>query len=346
MNTFELLALQDKESVKNSYYRSPRVAPHIQQISDSQIEVKTIEESTIISRVEEVILYILSSFKFIPVWLIQQWIDNSYDIITSWINVGLTWAETTSMGVFLRPTRFLLDMFKIEDDKYIEIPFGMLNHTCSEEQILFDIMLGHEQSELWQIIKEEETLPCYHPLHLKFEDEQGTIAIREADFRIGFKRYSTEEILKKEEEIQREVRAEVKYSSEFSEFDRFPIVTFNDNKEVVTQTPDIIIPIPRDRGKAKSFAIEIELSPKTADKYVNIMKNYKDNIKFGKLFYLIGSQRIAKLIKDAYKYVGGLGQCELFLVPFVPPQQKLSNYSKESEIYQQDLLKNTLRSTN
>ena len=345
MSTFDILALQDQESVRNSYYRSPRVAPHIQKLSNTEIEVKTVEKSVILSKTEEVILYILSSFKFIPVWLLQQWIPNSFNIMVAWIEIGLVWAETTSMGVFLRPTRFLLDMFKNDDSKYIEIPFGMLNHTCSEEQIMFDIMLGHPKSELWQIIKTEETLPCYHPLGLSFEKESGTIAIRESDFRLGFKRGNVDELIRSEEEIERQIKAGMKYTAEFSDFNKFPIISFNENGELVTQTPDVIIPLPRDNGKAKSFAIEIELSAKTGDKYINIMKNYKDNIKFGKLFYLIGSKRIAKLVKDAYKSVGGLGQCELFLVPFIAPQQKLSNYTYENEQQQKQLIQETARNS-
>jgi len=346
LNTFDILELQDQEVVRNSFYRSPRVAPHIQKINDSTLEVKTVETSVLISRVEEVILYIIASFKFSPVWLIQQWMPNSFQVISSWINVGLVWAETTSMGVFLRPTRFLLDMFKIEDDKYIEIPFGLLNHTCSEEQLLFDIQLGRSESELWQIIREEETLPCYHPLKLEFEKEEGTIALRESDFRLGFKRQNIDELLQSEEELERQVKSGLKFTNEFNDFTKFPLVSFNDKGELITQTPDIIIPIPRDSGKAKSYAIEIELSPKTLDKYTQIMNNYKNNIKFGKLFYLIGSKRIAKLIKDAYKKVGGLGSCELFLVPFTPPAMKLDNYTIEDEQAQRVLIQETQRSTN
>ena len=344
MDILEILKIQDSESVKNSYYRSPRVSPHIQKQSDNEIIVKTVENEVIITKVEEVILNIIANFKFSPVWLIQQWTNNAFEKMLSWINVGLVWAETTSMGVFLRPTRFLLDMLKIDDDKYIEIPFGMLNHNCSEQQLLYDIHLGNEGSELWQIIKNEETLPCYHPLGLIVENETGTIALREADFRIGFRRYNTNEIQAREEELIREIRSGKKFTSEFTDFSRFPIVNFNEKGELITQTPDILVPIPRKESKAQSYAIEIELSPKTPDKYKGIMNNYKNNVKFGKLFYLCGSQRIARLIKDAYKAVGGLGDCELFLVPFIPPAMRLDNYTTEDEQGQRELLQETHRS--
>jgi len=349
--TLDILAIQDKESVKNTYYRAPRNSPHIQRISDSIIEVKTIDESAQIGKLEETILYIIASFKYSPFWLIQQWFTqftntNGFEEVSKWINIGLVWAETSSMGVFIRPTRFLLDMFKVEDTKFIEIPFGLLNHTCAEQQIVFDINMGNPQSELWLIIKDEETLPVYHPLGLKIENDRGTIAIREADFRIGFKRYKAEEVLKREEEIQYEINAGMKYTKEFSDFSRFPIVRIKpDTGELVTQTPDIIIPIPREKGKARSYAIEIELTPKSADKYIGILENYKDNIKFGKLFYLCGSLRIARYVKEAYKSIKGLGDCDLYLLPFIAPAQNLTNFSFEDETAQKELLKETARST-
>lgn len=341
-----ILSIQDKESVKNSYYRAPKKVPSIQKISDKIIEVRTADSSCQISKLEETILHIIAQFKYSPFWLMQQWFylytkTNGYNIVLSWIEVGLVWAETTSMGIFIRPTKFLFDMFKIEDEKYLEIPFGMLNHTCAEQQITFDINMGNPTSELWHVIKNEETLPVYHPLSLKFEKEDGTICIREADFRIGFKRYNSETLLQMENEIREQIKLAVKYTEEFNDFSRFPIININENGELVTQTPDIIVPIPRDNGMPKSFAIEIELSPKGADKYIAIMQNYKNNVKFGKLFYLCGSQRIAKLVKDAFKAVKGLGTCELYLLPFTAPQQQLENYSLEENTESVSLLKKT-----
>ena len=336
--TLNILSIQDKESVKNSDYRAPKRSPGIKKLSDTEIEVRTVDDGCIISKLEEAILYIIATFKFCPFWLIQQWFysiekNDGFEKVSSWVQVGLVWAETTSMGIFLRPTKFLFDMFKVEDEKFLEIPFGMLNHTCAEQQIVFDIQMANPESELWMIIKDEETLPVYHPLDLKFENESGTICIREGDFRLGFKRHSTEELLQREQEIRKQIKSEMKYTEEFNDFSRFPIVNFNnETQELITQTPDIIVPIPRDKGKAKSYAIEIELTPKTIEKYNNIMLNYKDNIKFGKLFYLCGSQRIAKLVKDAFKNVQGLGSCEMYLLPFTAPQQRLQDYTlKENQ---------------
>ena len=74
--TLDLLKLQDGEQVKNTDYRSPRVSPTIQMISDDCLVVKTIDCSVEIRRIDEVILYILADFKFLPYWLIQQWTED------------------------------------------------------------------------------------------------------------------------------------------------------------------------------------------------------------------------------------------------------------------------------
>lgn len=350
--TTDILAIQDKEAVKNSFYRAPKKNPSIYKIQEDLLEVRTVDETVQIRKLEEVILYIITLFKFSPFWLIQQWFytytkNPGFDTLIKWINVGLVWAETTSMGVFIRPTRFLLDMFKSEDTKFLEIPFGMLNHNCSEQQLFFDITMGNPKSEMWNLIRNEETLPVYHPLNIKPEKESGTIVIREGDFRIGFKRYNTEEIIRREEEIQQQVRAGMKYTEEFSDFSRFPIVTFKkDTGEIVTQTPDVIIPIPRKEGLAQSYAIELELTPKQSVKYIDILENYKNNIKFGKLFYLCSSLRIARYVKEAYQKIGGLGRCELYILPFQSPAQRLELYNAENEQHQKNLIQETMRTTN
>ena len=71
------------------------------------------------------------------------------------------------------------------------------------------------------------------------------------------------------------------------------------------------------------------------------MRNYKDNIKFGTLLYFCGTARIARMVREAFDVVGGLGTCELFLLPYTPPAMKLSNYSIHDEEEQGKLLLKT-----
>lgn len=342
----DLLEIQDQEAVKNTYYRSPKVTPHIEKF-DSYLEVKTIDNKAVINKIDEVVLYIIADFKFAPVWLIKQWYEDfnldGYKTIENWISVGIVWAETSPLGVFIRPTKILFDMMDIKNQSYIAIPFGLLNHTCAEEQIVFDISMGSEKSELWQIVKQEEKLPCYHPLKLNIENDIGTTIIREEQFSVNH--YKPTQIQEKQDILIQDIRDGKKYSAEFNDFSYFCLVNYLENGDLITQKPDLAIPIPRKESKAQSYSIELELSAKTPQKYAQIMKNYKNNLIYGKLFYLCGSARIKQLVMDAYKEIGGLGSCRLFIVPFVPPAQRLSTYKLEDETIQKTILNLTIKNS-
>jgi len=123
-SSLDLLALQDQEVVKNTFYRYPKVSPHTTLYED-HLEVKTIDESVDLYKLDEVVLYILSTYKWIPLWLIQQWFEDynkdGFLYASKWIKVGLVWAETTALGVFIRPTKYLLDLMIDEPDKAKEI---------------------------------------------------------------------------------------------------------------------------------------------------------------------------------------------------------------------------------
>ena len=271
-------------------------------------------------------------------------------MVQNWIKVGICWAETSSMGVFIRPTKFLLDLMTVDNKDYVDIPFGLLNHTCAEEQIVFDVMMGNPKSELWYNISQNDVLlPCYHPLKLQVPDDKGTIVIREEHFKVNH--YKQDEIKAKQDELIRSLKsATTPYTLEFQADDKgnfpyFTLVGWTDDNKMSTQKPDVVIPIPRVEGKPQSCSIELELTAKNPDKYDQIMKNYKNNLVFGKLFYLCGNSRIADLVTTAYKKVGGLGSCRLFIVPYVSPAQRLSNYSIKDEETQKTMLKLTTTAT-
>ena len=347
MSELDLLEIQDNEAVKNTYYRYPKVTPHINKFQD-YVEIKTIDNAVSLHKLEEVILYIIADFKFSPVWLIKQWCaDYNKDgqtLIENWVKVGIVWAETTSMQVMIRPTKFLFDIMKIEDQNYIDIPFNLMNHTCAEEQMCFDIMMGNPKSELWNLLcKETQLLPCYHPLDIKPPNDRGTIIVREALFSI--KRFKPQELLDKHDKLKKEIATKKAVTSEFIDFSMFPIVTYTDDNKIITQKPDCLIPIPRIDGRPQSCSIELELTAKTSDKYIQIMKNYKNNLTFGKLFYLCGSRKIANLVTEAYKSVKGLGSCRLFILPYAPPAQRLDDYSKDAETNQKTILRLSVNNT-
>ena len=168
----ELLEIQDEEAVKNTYYRYPKITPHINLYTD-HLEINTIDNSATIYTLDEVVLYIVARFRWTPAWLIQQWYEvynlDGYSQIEKFIKVGLVWAQTGSTGVFIRPTYFLFELMDISDTDYTDIPFNLLNHTCAEMQIVFDVMIGNEKSEIWYFIQNSNSqcLPTYHPLKIK-----------------------------------------------------------------------------------------------------------------------------------------------------------------------------------
>lgn len=361
IDELELLTIQNREAAKNTFYRRPRKSPHIDW-GQGYIDIKTIDNIARIKKIDEVTLNILCEFTFIPIWLIQQWYADynldGYFAVESWIKVGLAWCEPTALGVYIRPTRFILDQIFAESNegtpeekekekkdfefrkKFRGLPFNLMNHNCAEMQIMFDVMMGNEKSELWQLIKQENKLPCYHPLHLEPEFDSGTVIIPESWFREN--RYKPEEILKGQERVRQDILAKKAFSAEFFEWSLFPIVKgYDKSNKLETQRPDLIVPIPRIEGVAQSYSIEMELTPKDAKRYDKIMENYKDNDKFGKLFYLCGNSIIASRIKDAYKKIGGLGNCRLFIIPYNPPAQQLTNFTFKDIEDQKNMIKLT-----
>lgn len=101
------------KSVENTWYNYNPIIPSI--IKKESIIVKTEDNEVIISNFEEVVLFIIVNFLFCPVWLVEDWIEKynfstqgREDIITSWVNTGLVWIESSVTGLYLRPTNFFI----------------------------------------------------------------------------------------------------------------------------------------------------------------------------------------------------------------------------------------------
>lgn len=320
------LKIQDKAAEENTYRRAPKATPSIEKIDDFHIIIHNETKSMTISRLEECILMIIADFTYTPVWLIKNWVDSiavvdsaAEEMIEGFIETGLCYTENSTTGVYLRPTRFLLDWFE-EDKKYIDICYNLLTHTLSEEQVMFDIIYGNDDSELYYLLKKEnEMLPVFSPIHLETRRKDGTICIRENKFRIGMKGLNEEELIDKESKIMEQIKEQKEFTNEFSDLSQFLIVHRVDGK-LGTQCPDLAIPIKRNAGKPKSWAIEIELTPKHYKDYVRILKAYKNNIKYGTLVYMCAPGRIAGMLKKAYEEIGGsLGYTQMKILEFNPP---------------------------
>ena len=348
----DLLEIQDQEAVKNTYYRYPKITPHVRMDEAKKyLEVYTIDNSTKLYKIDEVVLYIIARFRWAPAWLIHQWYEvydlNGYESIEKWINVGIVWAQTGSTGVFIRPTYWLFDNMDIKETFYTDIPFNLLNHTCAEMQIVFDVMMGNDQSEIWQFIKGHQYLPVYHPLQLSLDSESGTSIFIEEEYRAP----QDPLILKsKQDYLIQTIRDKKAFSAEFEELSLFNLVTEDITKNksgYYTQRPDLVIPSMRDtsNGRPLSWALELELSPKTGIRYDKIMQSYRNNLVYGFLVYLCGNNYIVEKVKNAYKDAGGLGTCKLFIAPWTAPAQRITDYSSKEEYAYRKLLSSTERNT-
>lgn len=347
---FDLLEIQDQDAVKNTYYRYPKVTPHIVKYAD-RVEVKTIDNIVSLNKLDEVCLYIIARFKWAPAWLIQQWFEvyslDGYAQIERWIKVGITWVEASAMGVHIRPTYFLFEMLDIKDIEWSEVPFNLYNHTCAEMQIVFDVMMGNPKSEIWQFIKNSDCLPTYHPLGLKIINDSGVPIFMEDEYKRSFNPEHTKEA---QDNLIQSIRMKRKFTEEFNNPGLFTLTSseYSGNGKkgegVSYKRPDLVIPAFRTPdGKAQSWAIEMELTKKW--KYDKIMELYKNNLVYGYVLYLCGNNSIVEKVKKAYKDVGGLGTCRLFVAPWKAPAQRITNYSREDEKAIKILLKSSINNT-
>lgn len=344
----DLLEIQDQEAAKNTYYRYPKVTPHLTKYED-RLEVKTIDDSATLRKLDEVVLYIIARFKWAPAWLIQQWFEvykiNGYSCIDKWIRVGLVWAQTGSFGVYIRPTYFLFELVDIDDTRYTDVPFNLFNHTCAEMQIVFDVMMGNPKSEIWYFIKDKPCLPTYHPLGIQSDRDSGVPIFIEDEYRSSF---NSNTIKDAQDQLIQSIRMKKRFTEEFSNFSLFTLIShdFSGNTKdgVYTKRPDLVIPVFRDDdGRPQSWAIEMELTSKY--NYTNIMNLYKNNLIYGHVLYLCGDNRIVEKVKKAYKEVGGLGTCKLYVAPWAAPAQRISDYSDKEEKAFKILLKSTKDTT-
>ncbi len=343
----DLLEIQDEEAVKNTYYRYPKVTPHINLYAD-HVEVKTIDDSVNLRKIDEVVLYIIARFRWVPAWLAQQWFEvyklDAYSQIEKWIKVGLVWAQTGSTGVFIRPTYFLFNMMDIKETYYTDIPFNLLNHTCAEMQIVFDVMMGNPNSEIWYFIQKSECLPTYHPLNIKVQNDSGVPILIEDEYKGTIK----PDLLREgQDKLISSIRSGTKFTAEFQDYSLFTLATDDEKSKngIYTQRPDLVIPAFRKNGQPQSWAIEMELSAKMGYRYDKIMQSYRNNMIYGYVLYLCGNNNIVEKVKNAYRDAGGLGTCKLYVAPWTAPAQRITNYTAKEEAAYRQLLDSTHKTT-
>lgn len=328
-----LLANSGINAEENTWKRRSNVIPNIIK-GDTFITVRTDTHDVQITRFEEAILEIVLSFTFAPVWLVEQWLEERAivssqtvtDTIISWIESGLVWLQGSVTGEYLRPTHLLFKLFGRTPERFVDIPFNQLTHTISEQSVAFDVMTGSEKSPINRAFK-HMYLPKYSPLGIpQSELDRGTNIIREAEFKsiAVYSAKSVPEIEHVEAEIKEMIDRGESLTPEFEDFKKFIIIKKQDNTGIVKRDyrfhiPDMIIPILRTNGLANSISIEIELTDKRLNRYIDTLEKYKDNNRFGHLIWLTQSESINKNLREAFRRVGGLGHTKMYIYEFEVP---------------------------
>ena len=328
-----IIASSGKKAELNTwhYYRPTKPAIKKEEqfiiLKNSELEIK-------ISAFEEIILSIILDFLFCPTWLVCKWlkkhpqhlITTEKEIIQSWINIGLVWNESSVTGNYLRPTSLLFSLFKNKEKmpKYKDIPFNQLTHTISEQQVMFEIMSGDINNNINKIFS-KIYIKRNSPLGLT-GITNGTNIINESKFNniISFQRKTIEEINNIEYEINNGIKNKETITEEFKDFSKFIIIKKKDNtgeikKDYDFHVPDLIIPLPRIQGSPRSIAIEVELSDKKLTRYIETLKIYKNNNRFGYVIWLTSNDKILKNLLKAFKNIAGLGDTKMSIQPFVIP---------------------------
>lgn len=310
------------------------VIPSIVKTGES-IKLSTASTSAEINSFDEIVLTILVKFLFLPVWLVYKFYDSDLkivgqnyvkEIISKWIKLGLAWMEDSVTGSYLRPTYALFELFGYDLCEYSNIPFNTLTHTITEEDIMFQIMSG--QHEIFK--RESIKFPRISELGFK-PSIDGTNVISEGDFR-NPKLY-TQGAIDELNEIESAINENLASSNpkaltpELENFRYFTIAKkVNDTgilrKDWVFHVPDLCIPLPRENGYPKSIAIEVELTNKKV-MYTESLSRYRDNNKYGTVYWLVSSNAISQSLRNAYKEIGGTGSCKMKVLECIIPFPKI-----------------------
>ena len=279
---------------------------------------------------DEIVLSIVLKFLFMPVWLVYNFYnmfeiieekEETYDIIDEWIECGLVWKEPSVTGEYIRPTYALFELFDEDKRKYSNIPFNMLTHTIAEEQVMFELMTG-----INEICRKEITMPRVSELGLG-KSKIGTNVIGEEDFRnpMLYREEGITTLNDVENKINKAARLGERITPELLDFSQFYLVKKVSNTGVIRKDyrfhiPDLCIPVFRkENGKPQSIAVEIELTNKRIGGYEETLSRYKNNNKYGSVYWLCNQSNTADSLRQAFDNIGGCGSCKMVLQEFQIP---------------------------
>ena len=326
-----IIASSGKKAELNTWHYYRPTKPAIKK-EEHFINLKTSELEIQLNQLDEIILSIVLDFLFCPTWLVCRWLkkyskyrtESEKDTIMSWIDIGLVWHESSVTGNYLRPTKLLFNLFNKNMPKYTDIPFNQLTHTISEQQVMFEILSGDSDNIVNKIFS-KMYIKRHSPLGLT-GGIKGTNIINESQFSnvISYQSKSVKEINSIEYNINKEIENKETITTEFRDFSKFIIIKKRGNTGVVKKdysfhVPDLIIPLPRLQGSPQSIAIEVELSDKKLTRYIETLKMYKDNNRFGYVVWLSSNEKISGNLLKAFKNLSGLNKTKMLIQPFTIP---------------------------
>lgn len=301
---------------------------------DGHFILKSDSGSMEIDSFDEAVLYIILSFRFCPLWLVRQWYSTRDRIVTAssgsskireMLDMGLVYEFPSAVAVFLMPTERLAGLFGSKLGGFNNPPYNTLTHTISEQQVMFECLTGQAD-----YISDVTCIP-----HISFLGLSaiGSECIPELEYSVTNKSFKRE--------IEKYNDQEYHLFEQMTDGSDNPItdVDFRERSLVIhkkvdqydydIKIPDLAVLAPREIRDGikypKSIALEVELTRKGVESYKKILDIYWDNLKFGRVVYLVNDRKTAEQLSKAYSYVREKNMdddcqtCELKIVEFQVP---------------------------
>lgn len=331
------IKIAEKNTFKNRLNHG--VVPNVER-KDTEVVFKIEGKTVSVNSYDEITLYILAYFEFIPLWLVEYWYKDEINLeigsglstgkqhIKDWSDVGIVYLENDPRGLHLRPTKALFNLFDILMPLHKPIPEALYNHTVGEMSVAHDLMNG-DSPILDKIINPPRIS------HLGFEpNNEGTTVVFEREFRYPglHTKQGIGPFMKVEEEIKQQMKLHERITRELSEPIYFGILNKHGNTGIQKEDyslhiPDMIVPMLRDNeGNPQSTAIEVELSVKSTEDYQESFRRFRDNTKYGTVIWLTIGSGSAEVLKHAFQKVGGTGSTKIILMDYDLPERPYDKF--------------------
>lgn len=283
---------------------------------------------------DEVVLSIIGKYKFCPLWLAKQWyetntttaigVDNESKI-RKFIDFGLLYAFPSTVATFLMPTERLASILDIKLGEFTNPPYNTLTHTISEEQVMFECLTGKA--------KYLEGINCIPYISIWGIGAIGCCCIPEIDYSIRNSYFNNhiEEFNDQEANLAKEMLSgNIVTTADFKEL-KMTIHKKQSQHKYGLKIPDLAVLATRklvgNIAMPQSIALEVELTNKGIEKYIDIFEIYWNNLKYGRVVYLVNDKKTRDCLVKAYKtvwnrHINDDKTCEFKLVEFVVPYDR------------------------